>query len=55
MIIKDILLRSSVLLQESLKALLQMRRISKEKELEAMLSGENDPCSCYIEVSLQYL
>ncbi|KAJ0014399.1 hypothetical protein Pint_19614 [Pistacia integerrima] len=37
-------------LQESLKALLWMRRNSKEKELEALLSGEHDPCSCYIEV-----
>ncbi|CAM8963069.1 unnamed protein product [Rhodiola kirilowii] len=35
---------------ESLKALLQMRRDSKEKELQAMLSGEQDPCSCYLEV-----
>lgn len=35
---------------EALKALLQMRRISKEKELEAMLAGEHDPCPCYIEV-----
>lgn len=44
----------SFLLQESLKALLKMRRKSKEKELEALLSGEQDPCSCYIEVSLTY-
>ncbi|KAM6578653.1 hypothetical protein CsatB_030490 [Cannabis sativa] len=35
---------------ESLKALLKMRRISKEKELEALLAGEQDPCSCYMEV-----
>ncbi|KDP23379.1 hypothetical protein JCGZ_23212 [Jatropha curcas] len=35
---------------ESLKALLQMRRNSKEKELEALLAGEQDSCSCYIEV-----
>ncbi|KAJ4830031.1 Peptide chain release factor PrfB2, chloroplastic [Turnera subulata] len=35
---------------ESLKALLEMRRNSKEKELEALLSGEQDSCSCYIEV-----
>ncbi|KAG6702343.1 hypothetical protein I3842_07G029800 [Carya illinoinensis] len=35
---------------ESLKALLRMRRNSKEKELQAMLSGEQDSCSCYIEV-----
>lgn len=36
--------------QESLKALLDMRRNAKEKELEALLSGELDSCSCYIEV-----
>ncbi|XP_022931672.1 peptide chain release factor PrfB2, chloroplastic [Cucurbita moschata] len=35
---------------ESLNALLSMRRNSKEKELEALLAGENDSCSCYIEV-----
>uniref|UniRef100_A0A2N9IDN1 Peptide chain release factor domain-containing protein n=1 Tax=Fagus sylvatica TaxID=28930 RepID=A0A2N9IDN1_FAGSY len=35
---------------ESLKALLKMRRNSKEKELQAMLAGEHDSCSCYIEV-----
>uniref|UniRef100_A0A7N0SVL1 Peptide chain release factor domain-containing protein n=1 Tax=Kalanchoe fedtschenkoi TaxID=63787 RepID=A0A7N0SVL1_KALFE len=35
---------------ESIKALLQMRKDSKEKELQAMLSGEQDPCSCYLEV-----
>ncbi|KAL9450326.1 hypothetical protein AB3S75_012128 [Citrus x aurantiifolia] len=35
---------------ESLEALLTMRRKSKEKELDALLSGELDPCSCYIEV-----
>lgn len=38
------------LLQEALKALLQMRRTIKEKELEALLAGEHDSCSCYIEV-----
>ncbi|CAN1784415.1 Peptide chain release factor PrfB2, chloroplastic [Linum perenne] len=27
-----------------------MRRSSNEKELEALLSGEHDPCPCYIEV-----
>lgn len=27
-----------------------MRRVSKEKEIEALLSGENDSCSCFIEV-----
>lgn len=35
---------------ESVKALLEMRRNAKEKELEAMLSGEHDSCSCFIEV-----
>ncbi|CAI0459661.1 unnamed protein product [Linum tenue] len=35
---------------ESLKAMLEMRRNSKEKELEALLSAEHDSCSCYIEV-----
>ncbi|KAF8018331.1 hypothetical protein BT93_H3275 [Corymbia citriodora subsp. variegata] len=35
---------------ESLKALLRMRRFSKEKELEALLAGEHDSCSCFIEV-----
>ncbi|XP_028792896.1 peptide chain release factor PrfB2, chloroplastic [Neltuma alba] len=35
---------------ESMKALLKMRRNSKEKELEALLAGEQDLCSCYIEV-----
>ncbi|KAL2345617.1 hypothetical protein Fmac_006902 [Flemingia macrophylla] len=35
---------------ESLKTLLNMRRNAKEKELEALLSGEHDSCSCYIEV-----
>ncbi|XP_057963359.1 peptide chain release factor PrfB2, chloroplastic [Malania oleifera] len=35
---------------ESLKALLRMRRDSKERELDALLAGEQDPCSCYIEV-----
>ncbi|KAK8698042.1 hypothetical protein V6N13_114174 [Hibiscus sabdariffa] len=35
---------------ESMKALLRMRRDSKDKELEALLAGENDSCSCYIEV-----
>ncbi|CAN1219540.1 Peptide chain release factor PrfB2, chloroplastic [Linum perenne] len=37
-------------MQESLNALLEMRRSSNEKELEALLSGEHDPCPCYIEV-----
>ncbi|CAL1383951.1 unnamed protein product [Linum trigynum] len=35
---------------ESLKAMLEMRRNSKEKELEALLYAEHDSCSCYIEV-----
>ncbi|KAF8401341.1 hypothetical protein HHK36_012275 [Tetracentron sinense] len=35
---------------ESMKALLMMRRYAKEKELEALLSGEQDSCSCFIEV-----
>lgn len=34
-----------------MKALLEMRRSAKEKELEAMLSGEHDSCSCFIEVT----
>eukprot|EP00268_Persea_americana_P055642 TRINITY_DN6484_c0_g1_i9.p2 TRINITY_DN6484_c0_g1~~TRINITY_DN6484_c0_g1_i9.p2 ORF type:complete len:181 (-),score=44.35 TRINITY_DN6484_c0_g1_i9:1911-2453(-) len=33
-----------------MKALLRMRRIAKEKELEALLAGEHDSCSCFIEV-----
>ncbi|CAK9139064.1 unnamed protein product [Ilex paraguariensis] len=35
---------------ESLKALLRMRRSTKEKELEALLAGEHDSSSCFIEV-----
>lgn len=35
---------------ESMKALLNMRRNAKEKELEALLSGDHDSCSCFIEV-----
>ncbi|KAJ0979861.1 hypothetical protein J5N97_015335 [Dioscorea zingiberensis] len=35
---------------ESMKALLNMRRTAKEKELEALLAGDNDSCSCFIEV-----
>lgn len=35
-----------------MEALLEMRRSAKEKELEAMLSGEHDSCSCFIEVFL---
>lgn len=33
-----------------MKALIQMRRSVKEKELEALLAGEHDSCSCFIEV-----
>jgi hypothetical protein len=33
-----------------MKALLNMRRKAKEKELEALLAEEQDSCSCYIEV-----
>ncbi|GLU24070.1 hypothetical protein SLE2022_400350 [Rubroshorea leprosula] len=39
---------------ESVKDLVSMRRDSKVKEIEALLAGENDSCSCYIEVSLIY-
>ncbi|XP_010259316.1 PREDICTED: peptide chain release factor PrfB2, chloroplastic [Nelumbo nucifera] len=35
---------------ESIRALLRMRRSTKEKELQALLSGEQDSCSCFIEV-----
>ncbi|KVI11013.1 Double-stranded RNA-binding-like domain-containing protein [Cynara cardunculus var. scolymus] len=35
---------------ESVKALLKMRQSLKEKELEALLAGEHDSCSCYMEV-----
>ncbi|XP_043691259.1 peptide chain release factor PrfB2, chloroplastic isoform X2 [Telopea speciosissima] len=35
---------------ECLRALLTMRRSVKEKELEALLAGEQDSCSCFIEV-----
>ena len=37
-----------------MKALLRMRRDSKEKELAAMLSGEHDSSSCFIEVCVRY-
>ncbi|GAB4855646.1 Peptide chain release factor PrfB2, chloroplastic [Ancistrocladus abbreviatus] len=37
-------------LQETMKALLRMRRDAKEKELEALLAGEHDSCSCFMEV-----
>ncbi|XP_047960659.1 peptide chain release factor PrfB2, chloroplastic isoform X2 [Salvia hispanica] len=36
--------------EESLNALLVLRRHLKEKELEALLAGEHDPCPCFIEV-----
>ncbi|KAK0602239.1 hypothetical protein LWI29_031642 [Acer saccharum] len=39
-----------LMIMESLEALVTMRKISNEKELEALLSGEQDPCPCYIEV-----
>ncbi|KAK8918312.1 hypothetical protein KSP39_PZI022131 [Platanthera zijinensis] len=35
---------------ESISAMLNMRKKAKEKELKALLAGENDPCSCYVEV-----
>jgi peptide chain release factor 2 len=35
-----------------MRALADMRRSVKEKELNALLSGENDSCSCFIEVFL---
>ncbi|CAO2836597.1 unnamed protein product [Amaranthus hypochondriacus] len=40
----------SELESETMNALLNMRKDSKEKEMEAMLAGEHDPCSCFIEV-----
>ncbi|KAK0602537.1 hypothetical protein LWI29_034540 [Acer saccharum] len=39
-----------LMIMESLEALVTMRKISNEKKLEALLSGEQDPCPCYIEV-----
>ncbi|XAR54433.1 hypothetical protein NMG60_11029552 [Bertholletia excelsa] len=36
--------------KDSVKALQEMRRSAKEKELEALLAGEHDSCSCFIEV-----
>jgi hypothetical protein len=33
-----------------MRALVDMRKNAKEKELEALLSGGNDSCSCFIEV-----
>ncbi|KAL6644940.1 hypothetical protein ACP70R_016548 [Stipagrostis hirtigluma subsp. patula] len=35
---------------ETMTALADMRRSAKEKELNALLSGDNDSCSCFIEV-----
>uniref|UniRef100_A0A0E0KCR0 Peptide chain release factor domain-containing protein n=1 Tax=Oryza punctata TaxID=4537 RepID=A0A0E0KCR0_ORYPU len=35
---------------ETMRALAEMRRSAKEKELNALLSGDNDSCSCFIEV-----
>ncbi|KAK3147467.1 hypothetical protein QOZ80_3BG0282710 [Eleusine coracana subsp. coracana] len=35
---------------ESMRALADMRRSAKEKELHALLSGDNDSYSCFIEV-----
>ncbi|XWS58104.1 hypothetical protein CRYUN_Cryun08bG0006100 [Craigia yunnanensis] len=35
---------------ESMRALRRMRRDSKNKELEALLDGEHDSYSCYVEV-----
>ncbi|XP_078160276.1 peptide chain release factor 2 isoform X3 [Carex rostrata] len=37
-------------LQESMRALADMRKNAKEKELEALLSRDNDSCSCFIEI-----
>lgn len=42
--------------QESMRALADMRRDAKEKELNALLSGDNDVYPCFIEVcSSHYL
>ncbi|KAL5210035.1 hypothetical protein ABZP36_005658 [Zizania latifolia] len=35
---------------ETMRALADMRRSAKEKELNALLSGDNDSCPCFIEV-----
>lgn len=35
-----------------MNALLSLRSSIKEKEIEALLAGEHDPCSCFIEVKL---
>lgn len=40
----------SELESDSLNDLLTLRRSIKEKELEALLAGEHDSCSCFIEV-----
>ncbi|KAG8064192.1 hypothetical protein GUJ93_ZPchr0004g39467 [Zizania palustris] len=36
--------------KETMRALADMRRSAKEKELNALLSGDNDSFSCFIEV-----
>ncbi|XP_078160275.1 peptide chain release factor 2 isoform X2 [Carex rostrata] len=36
--------------EESMRALADMRKNAKEKELEALLSRDNDSCSCFIEI-----
>ena len=42
--------------QESMRELADMRRDAKEKELNALLSGDQDPYPCFIEVfSSHYL
>ncbi|CAN6467906.1 unnamed protein product [Victoria cruziana] len=40
----------SALEEEYMKAFHKMRKTAKEKELEALLTGEHDSCSCFIEV-----
>lgn len=35
-----------------MRALIDMRKNAKEKELEALLSEDNDSCSCFIEVAV---
>lgn len=39
-------------LKEYMKAFHKMRKTAKEKELEALLTGEHDSCSCFIEVRI---
>lgn len=38
-----------------MSVLIEMRRVSKEKELEVLLFVENDYCFCYIEVIIEIL